>query len=150
MSNFSVSSIHSTTHNLPNPIIRKPARSNVPIRIGGSRGRTGCTTCKKRHVKCDEHKPACKNCSRLGRTCDYQSSPAAALVVRKAATVCSTDPISHYTTWSDDDLRAMQFFYCVTTKQLGGPFSDELWSRIIPLAAQHEPAVQAAIVAVGA
>ncbi|KAH8808719.1 hypothetical protein F5884DRAFT_753238 [Xylogone sp. PMI_703] len=32
--------------------------------------RTGCTTCKIRHVKCDETKPACMRCVKFGRQCD--------------------------------------------------------------------------------
>lgn len=29
----------------------------------------GCITCRQRHVKCDESKPQCKTCLRLGREC---------------------------------------------------------------------------------
>ncbi|KIW24009.1 uncharacterized protein PV07_09748 [Cladophialophora immunda] len=31
--------------------------------------RSGCTTCKHRRIKCDEHKPSCKRCTRSGRVC---------------------------------------------------------------------------------
>lgn len=31
--------------------------------------RTGCVTCKKRHVKCDETKPACRNCIKWAGFC---------------------------------------------------------------------------------
>ncbi|OAP59489.1 hypothetical protein AYL99_06787 [Fonsecaea erecta] len=31
---------------------------------------TGCVTCKRRHVKCDETKPHCLRCKRGGRQCD--------------------------------------------------------------------------------
>ncbi|EGE01371.1 SfgA protein [Trichophyton equinum CBS 127.97] len=34
------------------------------------RGFSGCSTCKKRHVKCDETAPACLNCTRRGIKCD--------------------------------------------------------------------------------
>lgn len=34
------------------------------------RGFTGCSTCRRRHVRCDEASPACNNCVRLGRQCD--------------------------------------------------------------------------------
>ncbi|EZF71398.1 hypothetical protein H105_06363 [Trichophyton soudanense CBS 452.61] len=34
------------------------------------RGFSGCSTCKKRHVKCDETAPACLNCTRRGIECD--------------------------------------------------------------------------------
>ncbi|KAI5962102.1 uncharacterized protein KGF55_003178 [Candida pseudojiufengensis] len=35
-----------------------------------TRVRTGCWTCKKRHRKCDETKPACNNCKSTGRECE--------------------------------------------------------------------------------
>ncbi|KAI1204560.1 uncharacterized protein F4807DRAFT_446377 [Annulohypoxylon truncatum] len=34
------------------------------------RGTTGCRTCRARRKKCDEQKPACTACVRLGRRCD--------------------------------------------------------------------------------
>lgn len=30
----------------------------------------GCVTCKKRNIRCDERKPACKRCINSGRTCE--------------------------------------------------------------------------------
>ncbi|KAK4226390.1 hypothetical protein QBC38DRAFT_480562 [Podospora fimiseda] len=35
------------------------------------RSSTGCQTCRKRHVKCDEKRPTCLDCSRLGLECEY-------------------------------------------------------------------------------
>ncbi|KAL6917429.1 hypothetical protein FSST1_008924 [Fusarium sambucinum] len=39
-------------------------------RRSSSRARTGCATCKKRHVKCDETKPSCLNCLKWRGSCD--------------------------------------------------------------------------------
>ncbi|VUC26271.1 unnamed protein product [Clonostachys rosea] len=36
-----------------------------------NRNRSGCSTCKERHVRCDEARPVCTNCIKLGRTCTY-------------------------------------------------------------------------------
>lgn len=46
--------------------VQKPRKT----RAGGYHVRTGCNTCKIRHVKCDEGKPACNQCTRTGRVCD--------------------------------------------------------------------------------
>lgn len=35
------------------------------------KSRKGCSECKKRHVKCDEQRPICLQCSTLGRSCSY-------------------------------------------------------------------------------
>ncbi|KAK9449912.1 fungal-specific transcription factor domain-containing protein [Limtongia smithiae] len=34
------------------------------------RTRTGCMTCRKRRIKCDENKPKCSNCIKSRRTCE--------------------------------------------------------------------------------
>lgn len=36
----------------------------------------GCSTCKQRRVKCDEGKPKCQRCKRLGRDCGGYQKPA--------------------------------------------------------------------------
>ncbi|KAF5563841.1 sterol uptake control 2 [Fusarium napiforme] len=41
------------------------------LRQGHRKSRNGCTTCKKRHIKCDEKRPECGNCSISERTCHY-------------------------------------------------------------------------------
>jgi hypothetical protein len=42
----------------------KVAQDNKPKRV-----RTGCLTCRQRHLKCDEGKPICQNCRKSNRTC---------------------------------------------------------------------------------
>ncbi|KAJ9426123.1 amidohydrolase family-domain-containing protein [Fusarium oxysporum] len=42
--------------------------SNSPITM--SRSRTGCSTCKRRHRKCDETKPTCLECQKNNLTCE--------------------------------------------------------------------------------
>ncbi|KAL4886965.1 fungal-specific transcription factor domain-containing protein [Aspergillus karnatakaensis] len=56
--------------------------SDNPVRLSRnrkSRGRglrtnTGCVTCRKRHLKCDEVKPVCGPCLKVGRHCIYSHS----------------------------------------------------------------------------
>ncbi|KAJ5994044.1 hypothetical protein N7451_009768 [Penicillium sp. IBT 35674x] len=43
---------------------KKERKTNI------TRSRTGCHTCRRRRVKCDEDKPSCKTCVRLGLECD--------------------------------------------------------------------------------
>lgn len=38
-----------------------------------TKSRNGCTTCKRRRVKCDETRPVCKNCQHLRLECLYAS-----------------------------------------------------------------------------
>lgn len=39
-------------------------------RASSHRARTGCGTCKRRHVKCDEGRPHCSNCHNAKRQCE--------------------------------------------------------------------------------
>ncbi|EGX90385.1 C6 transcription factor [Cordyceps militaris CM01] len=48
----------------------KPAVS----RRGHSKSRLGCLNCKRRRVKCNELRPTCSPCRRLGLLCDYATS----------------------------------------------------------------------------
>ncbi|TPX13403.1 uncharacterized protein E0L32_006133 [Thyridium curvatum] len=41
------------------------------VRKGHRKVRTGCITCKRRKVKCDEGKPVCANCLKYGVQCGY-------------------------------------------------------------------------------
>jgi hypothetical protein len=62
------------------PVMRLPASGNVNGKEGASgvmdpaankpkRVRTGCLTCRERHLKCDEGLPICQNCRKSNRTC---------------------------------------------------------------------------------
>lgn len=53
------------------------AASSKPVsRRGHSKSRLGCLNCKRRRVKCNEQRPACSPCRRLGLLCDYATAPA--------------------------------------------------------------------------
>lgn len=39
------------------------------------KSRNGCTSCKRRRIKCDEKQPACSRCWEKGVTCQYPGSP---------------------------------------------------------------------------
>ncbi|KAF9885583.1 hypothetical protein FE257_012789 [Aspergillus nanangensis] len=46
----------------------KPSKSNHRGRRSHALG--GCKTCRRRHVKCDQRRPACHRCQRLGTVCE--------------------------------------------------------------------------------
>lgn len=50
-----------------------PESSPEPVGLGrsGPRSKAGCWTCREKKVKCDEGRPICERCIRLGRRCDY-------------------------------------------------------------------------------
>ncbi|GAB1318631.1 Adhesion and hyphal regulator 1 [Madurella fahalii] len=48
---------------------RKPGLSASPVADKSKRVRTGCLTCRERHLKCDEGLPDCNNCLKSKREC---------------------------------------------------------------------------------
>ncbi|KAL9091776.1 MAG: hypothetical protein Q9159_001291 [Coniocarpon cinnabarinum] len=50
----------------------KPPIQSGPRRFR-KRVKTGCLTCRKRRIKCDEERPSCSQCARSKRECDWSS-----------------------------------------------------------------------------
>lgn len=49
---------------------RTPPPAQLKAKAGKSvRTRTGCLTCRDRHLKCDEGAPVCQNCLKSNREC---------------------------------------------------------------------------------
>ncbi|KAI0466926.1 hypothetical protein F4859DRAFT_495741 [Xylaria cf. heliscus] len=107
--------------------------------------RTGCLTCKIRRVKCDEALPACLRCTSTGRTCDgyahINNTPTEAVSILAGPSfemqVCPRSK------------RSFAFFVQRTCSQLAGFFGSDFWERLVLQAAQHEPAIRHAIIAIG-
>ncbi|KAI1261164.1 hypothetical protein F5Y18DRAFT_210968 [Xylariaceae sp. FL1019] len=43
--------------------------TSIQTRASGPRSKTGCLTCRKRHIRCDERHPSCSRCERQGMRC---------------------------------------------------------------------------------
>lgn len=48
----------------------KPAKTSPTTAAKPKRVRTGCLTCRNRHLKCDEAMPICVNCQKSNRKCE--------------------------------------------------------------------------------
>ncbi|KAI9834010.1 MAG: hypothetical protein M1826_005915 [Phylliscum demangeonii] len=46
-----------------------------PHRRSHTKSRKGCKTCKRRHIRCDETFPQCRNCTKHNCRCDYMDGP---------------------------------------------------------------------------
>ncbi|ODV90344.1 hypothetical protein CANCADRAFT_56882 [Tortispora caseinolytica NRRL Y-17796] len=58
----------------PQGPIEKTSRGTGRIRRFSKRSRSGCILCKKRKKKCDEKKPKCTSCTRLGTHCEWPAA----------------------------------------------------------------------------
>ncbi|KAI1344736.1 hypothetical protein F5Y15DRAFT_421883 [Xylariaceae sp. FL0016] len=123
----------------------------------GRKSKTGCRTCKIRHVKCDEAWPACCRCTSTGRVCDgygiwggggNNTNQQAAIV--KNATPKFTrvrQPL-----FKDDDNEqnlCLQWFQRRTSVKFPGAFHSGFWHTLVFQVSFVEPAVLHAVLALG-
>ncbi|ERF68816.1 hypothetical protein EPUS_06260 [Endocarpon pusillum Z07020] len=139
------------------------------MRICGNKVRTGCWTCKARHLKCGEEKPQCNRCVTAGRVCDGYSTSRPAF---KPAAKCPKKGLImiHYTanlptrniaktnipkapsTAISQDSREQRFFEYFKTRtvlDLVSGFNSELWSLYVLQLAHKEPAVRHIVIGIG-
>ncbi|KAL3463156.1 fungal-specific transcription factor domain-containing protein [Aspergillus heterothallicus] len=62
------------TTNIPQQSDHQPQAKRRCRREGGKWTRSGCLTCKRRRKRCDEAKPSCQSCMRLGLACEGYGS----------------------------------------------------------------------------
>ncbi|PKK47829.1 hypothetical protein CI102_8628 [Trichoderma harzianum] len=140
-------------------------------RRSSTRARTGCTTCEKRHVKCDETRPACLNCMKWRGYCDSyadnssssSSSSSSQLVARaqsskgklihsKKAPLLIIEPSVNTIRFANSD----QHDYFVEWSHLSvtflGGFIDQtrLWTATMPQVTLEENTLRYGAMAVGA
>ena len=77
------------------------AKQSIRHKAWNPKVRTGCKTCKKRKLKCDEQKPTCRRCAWAKVKCDgYEALPKAWLFEPQAQTSTQTstsNPLPHLT-----------------------------------------------------
>lgn len=140
----------------------------VNVRICGNKVRTGCLTCKTRHLKCGEEKPACNRCITSGRVCDgYSTSrpvfkPATKRLEKGLVMIHYTAnlptcqirnaniPTALNTAISHDtrDQRFFEYFRTRTALDLVSCFGSELWSLYVLQLARNEPAVRHVVIGI--
>ncbi|KAE9375780.1 hypothetical protein N431DRAFT_207276 [Stipitochalara longipes BDJ] len=149
-----------------NPGTSKPATTLVTDtakRQYHRKSRFGCLSCKKRRIKCDEAKPACKRCIDSGVACSgYFSAPAAdaqpqltktkklPLIPRVAERLTATCPPSQLAGSSDDDKRSFKFFCSETGPMLSGYFDADFWNHFLLQFSHHSPAIWHSVLALSA
>ncbi|QYS96221.1 Zn(2)-C6 fungal-type domain-containing protein [Trichoderma simmonsii] len=140
-----------------------------PAKKGRRRVKTGCQTCKKRRVKCDEGRPACQRCVSTGRVCDgygiwggggnaYGSSDKVPFVSSSSLVRRNQmQPLRNIVVMSQTRAIAGQpaslgfeYFRRYTTTKLPGLFESGFWDCLVLQASEQEPAVLHAVTALGA
>lgn len=118
-------------------------------RLGSKKSRSGCRTCKTRHIKCDEQKPECGRCRSTGRKCDgYVDSPSPKANVKKDSSSLIASQPSQFLGINPDNRRAFDFFLSRAGPRLSGPLDKEFWCGHVLQLAQAEPSIVESILAI--
>jgi hypothetical protein len=111
----------------PVPTRRKP----IP-RKGHTKSRSGCYTCKKRRIKCQETRPLCGNCKKAGMTCEYPITPNSverSIMVRDQSLILQ--PQATNMVFGMQDMRCFHHFLVRAYPHL--PLKgDKLWTLEVP------------------
>ncbi|KJK92405.1 hypothetical protein H633G_03762 [Metarhizium anisopliae BRIP 53284] len=107
------------------------------------KAKTGCTTCRKRRVKCDELKPSCRVCVSGGRKCEWYLRPVQlpelpiSLLASQPSHTVSPPGIQP----SEPERYMFDLLRKRTVKHVSGIFEQSFWSVNMLRAAQVYPAV---------
>ncbi|KAG8672424.1 hypothetical protein FPOAC2_05811 [Fusarium poae] len=147
------------TQELVKPIKPKISRTST------SKVRTGCITCKKRHVKCDEAKPHCGNCTRNRRKCEGYATVAKKKNASPPQIRWDSKHITHTAPlkaqlhlvhdWlhfrdADSVIYFEQFVGVVQSPWIAAGFNNDLWAVTLPQVARTNDVVRHAAIAIGA
>ncbi|QDS68521.1 hypothetical protein FKW77_010888 [Venturia effusa] len=123
------------------PFYRK--RSSAP------KLKTGCVTCKQRHIKCDEKRPACLRCKKAGKECGGYVFPTNKKSPKsRAATHVAEIPGSSLPSLAlpPQESRAMNFYVRVVAIELAGWQCSTFWSKDVIRMAENDCSVRYALV----
>ncbi|KAH8814802.1 hypothetical protein F5884DRAFT_151664 [Xylogone sp. PMI_703] len=135
-------------------MLSKDTNSNKRERYGGSKVRTGCLTCKTRHLKCDESRPSCQRCVVSRRRCagytdlvlkGGQSGTSLVFVNYDAPQLAQQPSLG----LDPHEQGALLFFQFYTAPELVDTLAGDTWSKSMLLLASHENAIRHAVIALG-
>ncbi|KIW95247.1 uncharacterized protein Z519_03831 [Cladophialophora bantiana CBS 173.52] len=130
--------------------------AGVAVRRAHNKSRTGCFTCKIRHVKCGEEKPRCSNCVSKGRDCQYSASIKRWVKKQGKAAAIKHSPLGPGVEMSKvsasftlHDLRLFHHFLCFAYPPL--PLSNKsAWTQEVPQLSHHSEHLMNALLALAA
>ncbi|KAJ5819229.1 transcriptional regulator family: Fungal Specific TF [Penicillium riverlandense] len=111
-------------------------------RVGSTKSRTGCDTCKIRRVRCGEERPFCLRCTSTGRRCFYRA--------QHTASVPNLPQLDNYGQSSHPERRAFEYYFHQAGPALSGILDLGFWSGSVLQICRLEPAVWDAVIALSA
>ncbi|KAK6437384.1 37S ribosomal protein S22 [Oleoguttula sp. CCFEE 5521] len=106
---------------------RVAARGNA--RLGNNKTKTGCITCRRRRVKCDEAAPSCQRCAVAGRNCEGYGTGTSQVTTPASITRIVHSPSSAPVIGEDGHM--LQYFQTWAAQRIVGEMDVDFWSRTI-------------------
>lgn len=138
-------------------------RSTLVKRTRASRPkvRSGCLTCKNRHVKCDERKPTCLRCEKAVLACGgYDVGEGwSKKLLAEADTPPAMDTVGvylpiprgyHPISLSGRDVTYFDLFRYQLVHDFSGYYASNFWSRTVLKESMMDPCIRHATLAIGA
>ncbi|KAH7184779.1 uncharacterized protein B0J16DRAFT_340450 [Fusarium flagelliforme] len=133
-------------------LAKKKTKASAPRR------RTGCQTCRKRRIKCDETRPSCTKCVQAGWKCDGYPSEIAVQVKLSSRSVSlqpSAKPLLSIKSYSipfkvpgsQRDRQLLHYFCVQGSSDISGFIASDFWSRVVLQESHQDSAVRQALVA---
>lgn len=113
---------------------------------------------RARHVKCDEQRPACSNCTKRGHKCDGYAPPPNSHGQRtsrlappdvSASLDLSVRKVDIILPGTSNERRHFHYFQQRTVADLAGYFDSAFWYQLVLQISHCEPAVRHGIIALG-
>jgi len=125
------------------------------------KARTGCLMCRTRRVKCDENKPFCYTCQRLGHGCQYERNSKPVKEARRTETTFSCPPgnwrpqqpiftvqVLTPSYGTSEETRYLGVYCSLSAPWFGRYSTRSLFAGVLPQASWHHPSLRHALVAV--
>jgi len=136
----------------------------IPVRKRASKPkvRTGCVTCKSRHVRCDERKPTCFRCEKARVPCagyapiPPKPRPARPATPRQRREIGIAPPLQTIrpalvpSCFAVNDIVYFDFFRHSLAADLSGYLQTDFWTRVVLSESTRDECVQHGILALGA
>ena len=133
---------------------RNSPKPTASLRAKHIKSRRGCTTCKTRHIRCDESIPHCRNCALSGRLCDGVSATQFTFVAPKTVHQEIPPPglfqpqlslVEH----AEDERRSFNFFLVKVAPLFAvGSLDAAFWCTLIPQLSREHPSVWDSVVSI--
>ncbi|KAJ9615286.1 hypothetical protein H2200_001361 [Cladophialophora chaetospira] len=115
--------------------------------------KTGCMTCRKRRIKCDEGKPACRQCTDSLRKCEGYQPPQTWLFKPRKTVDIREDPKGGTPTivqfvsplgpiGNSDEKRSFHFWIEQAAPIFSSYFGHSFWTELLPKIGIAQPAVK--------